>query len=84
MLNRVRFVRAIQGVDPARWAARWGLIPFDVRCRCGHPQRTSIPFAVGDVRGLVAPPCACGALPPYCAVARDGSLSGLSTRPRRR
>ncbi len=82
MLSRVHFLRVVHGADWQRWARRFDIEPFSQRCRCGHMQFTSIPFAVASIRGLIAPPCACGALPPFCAVsiAGSGSLAELFRR----
>lgn len=70
LINRAKILRVL-GQDPDRWAARYELIPVvDQPCfKCGQLQTTSIPFAVGRCRGLIAPVCECGhPYPPYCAV----------------
>lgn len=56
--------------DPALWARRHGLEPFSHPCRdCGIVLTTTVPFAAGEMRGLVAPRCACGNEgTPYCIV----------------
>lgn len=68
-LNRKRFLR-VYGADAKRWAARHGLAPFTAPCsRCGEQLHTSVPFAAGLLRGLIAPTCTCGnARTPYCVV----------------
>lgn len=77
MLNRARFL-LVHGVDARRWAKRHDLEPFTHPCgACGEPLTTSIPFAVGTLRGLVAPACRCGnTVTPYCVVRdrRHGDL----------
>lgn len=64
----------ILNADPDRWAKRYGIAPFTQPCaRCGAPSATSIPFAAGDNRGLIAPVCACKhPTPPYALVRADG------------
>lgn len=76
--HRARWLIAAQGVDPVRWARRWGIEPFTFPCsQCERDLTTSIPFAVGALRGLVAPRCACGNyLTPY-AVVRDPRAGDL-------
>jgi hypothetical protein len=79
-LDRRRFLVAY-GVDPARWARRHDIEPAEAPCQvCGAPLRTTLPFAAGEFRGLLAPPCgACGnEITPYCLVrdARFGDLLG--------
>jgi len=83
--NRARFLVA-HGADPVVWAKRHGIESFSTPCCvCGAVQTTSLPFASGQLRGLVAPMCACGhPNPPYCVVrdARFGDLfSGSSGGP---
>lgn len=76
------------GVDPVEWAARYGLDAFTAECyRCNAPCTTTLPFADGNLRGLVAPVCPCGhPTPPYCLVAigGTGALSDLFPPSRRR
>lgn len=64
----------VLGADPERWARRYGIAPFTHPCAgCGASCTTSIPFAAGDHRGLIAPVCACGhPTPPYALVRADG------------
>lgn len=70
MLDRSKLL-ACHGVNPERWADRWGIEPFTAACQdCGATTITSVPFACGELRGLMAPPCeACGnEVTPYCVV----------------
>lgn len=68
-MNRDRFL-LFYGVDPQRWSRRYGIEPASVPCyECGAELFTSIPFAQGDLRGLIAPRCKCGfENTPYCVV----------------
>lgn len=72
----------IHGIDAKAWARRHDIEPFTSAChRCGTVQTTSIPFAEGNLRGLVAPPCKCtdpNVRPPYCVV-RDPRFGDLFT-----
>jgi hypothetical protein len=76
-LNRERFL-IVLGADAERWAKRYDIEPFSHPCsECGRMLTTSIPFAEGTLRGLVAPRCACGNdLTPYGAV-RDPKFGDL-------
>lgn len=78
-MNREKFL-IVHGVDPARWAQRYEIQPVTRPCRvCGNPLATSVPFAHGTLRGLLAPTCACGnARTPYCVV-RDSRYGDLFT-----
>lgn len=60
----------VHGQDPDEWAQRYGIEPFTHPCsRCDAPLTTTIPFACGSLRGLLAPVCSCGnELTPYCVV----------------
>lgn len=71
--SRATFLRVL-GADPVRWAKRYGIASFTHPCAgCGTPSTTSIPFAAGDHRGLIAPACACGhPTQPYALVRADG------------
>ena len=70
-LDRTKFL-LILGADPDKWADRYGLLPFSTPCiDCGQELRTTIPFAQGSLRGLIAPKCSCGSEPPYCIVSAD-------------
>lgn len=68
-MNRDRFL-ILHGVDPVRWAKRHGIEPASHPCyQCGAELRTTLPFAQGELRGLISPPCACGfEHTPYCVV----------------
>ena len=72
-MNRSRFLRVL-GMDPKRWCDRFGIAPFSQPCdSCGRTMTTSIPFACGTLRGLLAPACVCGnQYPPYCVVRAPG------------
>jgi hypothetical protein len=73
MLDRSQFL-VVHGAYPKAWADRYGIEPFTQPCyNCDAPMTTSIPFACGAFRGLVAPECRCGEdFPPYCAVLAPG------------
>lgn len=80
MLNRSRFLR-VYGADPVSWAERYGLEPFTRPCvDCGAEMTTSVAFASGPARGLIAPPCPCGSsdCPPYVAVLFWRELGGVN------
>ena len=68
----------VHGVTTEQWAKRYDIKPFEHPCdECGARLVTSLPFAVGQLRGLMAPACACGnAQTPYCLVrdAKHGDL----------
>lgn len=82
MFDRSRFL-VIHGQDPKRWAARFDIAPVMHPCsHCGAECVTSIPFACGQLRGLMSPPCACGNVnTPYCLV-RDARFGDLLGAPR--
>lgn len=73
MFDRDKFL-LLHGACPCKWAKRWGIEPFTTECyRCGAPATSSIPFAAGSLRGLIAPVCTCGhPTPPYCVVRAYG------------
>lgn len=73
MMDRKRFLLVL-GIDVDRWIRRYELEPFAVQCECGRTRETSIPFATRTHRGMIAPPCPCGALAPYCVVSLDGGI----------
>lgn len=80
--DRRRFL-LVHGADPKLWAERYSLTPFTYPCgACGEPLTTTLPFANGPMRGLVAPRCLCGnEKPPYCIVRVDGvDLLGRTMR----
>lgn len=85
---RPRGVLFLPGTDPAQWAKRWGLEPDLVPCHgCGKPRELTIPWQVGELRGLQAEPCECGEkFAPYCLVRdwRKGDLFGLPTPQKKR
>lgn len=63
---------ALIGTTPAsaKWMRKWGVEPFTAPCtECGKPLTTTLPLAhASGMRGLSAPPCACGSkeTPPFC------------------
>lgn len=77
LVDRVRVLIPV-GTTAEAWAARHDLEQYTRPCsRCGAMLTTSIPFASGQLRGLMAPVCACGnERTPYCVVcdARFGDL----------
>ncbi len=73
-VNRDRVLRVL-GVTAEQWCARYGIEPFSVTCDCGATRTTTIPWALGPQRGLIAPLCVCGTEDaPYCAVLIDRLL----------
>lgn len=62
------------GVDPKKWAARFGIEPFTAPCQdCGVVRETVLPLVIGPFRGL-AIDCPCGSHVPYCFVRESGDL----------
>ncbi len=60
MGHRDRFLR-VMGISPEAWASRYGLEVFSAPCpECGRSLSTTLPFACGALRGLMAPRCECG------------------------
>jgi|SRR5688572_8121582 len=77
----------IHGADPEKWAKRYDIEPLSHPCyHCGVVQTTSIPFAAGTLRGLVALAHECHGVvrnPPYCIVGTmGGGLSELFAPPK--
>jgi hypothetical protein len=72
------------GVNVPRFMRRWGLEAFTSPCPdCSAPMTTTVPYAQGAMRGLVAPRCACGSENiPYC-IAWD-TMREPAKRPRGR
>jgi hypothetical protein len=68
-MDRDRFL-LVHGIDAQQWAKRYAIEPASAPCSlCGAELTTSIPFAFGGLRGLVAPTCSCGNVgTPYCLV----------------
>jgi hypothetical protein len=67
-MNRNSF-KLVLGQDPKAWMDRYGIQPFTLKCGCGADMTTSIPAFDGQLRALMAPPCACGNTDtPYCVV----------------
>lgn len=58
MNDKPRFY--VHGVSAEAWARRYGITVFSHPCMCGRLCTISLPFAQGVLRGLQAPPCACG------------------------
>ncbi len=71
--ERSRFL-IVHGMDAKKWADRFNIEPFEHPCQdCGEMRRTTLPFTVGDFRGLIAEPCPCGCQhQPYGFVAAKG------------
>lgn len=79
MFDRSKFLIA-HGVNADKWAVRYNIEPFSHPCgRCGTVLTTSIPFASGQFRGLIAPQCSCGNERPPCAIVRDPKYGDLFT-----
>lgn len=79
MFDRSKFL-LIFGEDAEKWAARYDIEPFSHPCgRCKRILTTTIPFACGQFRGLIAPQCACGNERPPCAIVRDPRYGDLFT-----
>jgi hypothetical protein len=78
-MDRERFLIAF-GVDANRWAARYGIEPFSHPCiECGAALTTTLPFAQGTLRGLVAPQCECGNKNTPYELVRDPAYGDLFT-----
>lgn len=67
-------VMLLHGINLEKWCKRWDMEPFDVPCPgCGKPVTCDIPFAQGQLRGLMGRACGCGYYDhpnhglPYCA-----------------
>jgi len=73
VLTRTRWLRLLHGADPEAWRRRFGMEPFSAPCgECGRVLTASVPFAVGEARGLEAPRCECGnERTPYSMVWED-------------
>jgi hypothetical protein len=71
----------IHGMDPKKWADRYGIVPFSAPCPdCGEIVTTTIPIAVQTLRGLMSR-CICGHEgAPYCLV-RDYKYGDLFDGP---
>jgi hypothetical protein len=75
------------GVTAAQWTNRYGVEAFSHPCsECGAMLTTSLPFASGTVRGLVAPVCGCGNdCTPYVVLLDDfARLAPLRRKQRRK
>lgn len=77
MLLGTRYV-VVHGIEPDVWAQRYDIEPFETSCPdCGALAKSSIPVAVGELRGLMVPPCPCGSRNrAYCLV-RDPKYGDL-------
>ncbi len=73
-MNRERFL-IVHGTDGTRWAERYSIEPLSAPCiYCGASLKTTLPFACGSLRGLVAERCDCGnENTPYCLVRGAGA-----------
>lgn len=70
----------VYGITAAAWTARYGVEAFSYPCsECGRMCTTSIPFAQGTLRGLQAPPCACGNDRTPFGMVRDPAYGDLFT-----
>lgn len=82
MWNRSKFL-IVYGADPVKWAKRYDIEPFSHPCyHCGIIQTTTIPFACGRLRGLLATAHEChGEMrrPPYCIVCPGSAPGDLSS-----
>ena len=69
----------VHGVDPKRWAERYGFEPFSTPCGdCGRTLTTTLPLVWGALRGMIAEPCACGnPNPPYGVILPERWEGGL-------
>lgn len=78
LADRRSFLVGAHGVSGDQWAKRYGLLPSEGYCRtCNRPMRMTLPFAVGILRGLLAPPCECSPTEthtPFCVVAAQGDI----------
>lgn len=74
MVTGFERMKRVFGVDAESWARRHGITPYTGPCQeCGRERTTSVPFADGDLRGLIAPRCECGHEgTPYCVVVARG------------
>ena len=77
LFNREKFL-IVYGYPPEKWAKRFDIEPFTHACReCKRPMTTTLPFFLGQLRGLMSPPCPCGSdHQPYCVV-RDPRFGDL-------
>ena len=76
----------VYGVTPEAWAKRYGIEVFSHPCfECGRVLTIAIPFAQGQLRGLQAPPCACGNERTPFGLVRDPAYGDLfsGVEPRR-
>lgn len=64
----------IYGINPKRWASRFGIEPITAPCQnCGKLIETTLPLIFESFRGL-AIDCSCGSHVPYCFVHVTGNL----------
>lgn len=70
----------VHGVSAKAWSRRFGIEVFSHPCsECGRMCTTSLPFAQGQLRGLQAPPCACGNVKTPFGLVRDAKYGDLFT-----
>lgn len=68
----------IHGQDPKKWAARYGIDPCEYPCDyCKKIQKTTIPFACGQFRGLIAERCCDERQSPLYCFVRDPKYGDL-------
>ncbi len=74
-LNR-EHLTLVHGYPIDKWERRFGIDRFTAPCyKCDAPCETTIPFVYDELRGLIAPVCACGhPNPPYCIVRVGGDI----------
>lgn len=80
IFSDVRDRLVIHGISAEAWARRYDIEPCSAPCQdCGVMRTTTVPFACGQLRGLMAPKCECGQEGvPYCLV-RDPRHGDLFT-----
>lgn len=70
----------VHGATAEEWTRRFGIVPFSHPCYvCGRVLTTTLPFVQGALRGLQAPPCACGDVQTPFAICRDPKYGDLFT-----
>lgn len=81
VFNWQRFL-IVHGMDAEKWAKRYDLEPFSHSCsKCGVMLTTTLPIALGQLRGLMAPRCDCGNQEsPVYVVVRDPRFGDLLSR----
>lgn len=78
-MNRKKFLK-VYGISTEKWAERWDLEIYIRPCsKCNEDCSMTIPFAYGQMRGLMADVCKCGnERTPFCLVRdpKHGDLFG--------